>query len=147
MKKTLDDLVRLDLSFLNKKQKLIDGRRVELGWFIGSELIHLISFYVRPDRLELPQIQILFTETTCNYGGIRKWFRCPACSKRVRVLFGHEFECRKCLSLKYKCQYETDSARMKRKLDKFKEKMCLTAESEYKESFLRKPKQSARENR
>lgn len=122
MKKTLDDLIKLDISFLNKKQKLSEGRRVDLAWFLGYELIHMTYLYVRRDRLELPQIQILFTETTCNYGGIRKWFRCPVCSIRVRVLFGRDFKCRKCLKLKYKCQYETDSARMKRKLDKIKEK-------------------------
>ena len=135
MKKTLDDLIKLDISFLNQKQKLSERRRVELAWFLGYELIHMTYVYVRRDRLELPQIQILFTETTCNYGGIRKWFSCPVCSKRVRVLFGQEFECRKCLNLKYKSQYETDSVRMKRKLDKFKEKRPYLSE-QHKPKFM-----------
>ena len=44
--------------------------------------------------------------TKCHYGGQRQWFRCPACSKRVGILYEHEdhFKCRTCLGLCYASQ-------------------------------------------
>jgi len=46
--------------------------------------------------------------THCNYGGIRYWFTCPECSKRVCVLYSGEiFKCRMCLGLVHKSRNES----------------------------------------
>lgn len=51
--------------------------------------------------------------TPCNYGSVRWWFECPACSHRVRVLYinpkcgdlaGMRPRCRNCLDLHYGSQ-------------------------------------------
>ena len=48
---------------------------------------------------------INLTTTKCNYGGNRVWFLCPACIKRVGMLYrkplNNVFLCRQCLNLTY----------------------------------------------
>ncbi len=48
---------------------------------------------------------VFLTSTPCNYGGIRFWFMCPVCLKRVggiyRVPGGFYFACRRCCDLSY----------------------------------------------
>lgn len=43
--------------------------------------------------------------TTCHFGGVRPWFRCPACSERVGKLYlpprRERFACRDCYDLGY----------------------------------------------
>jgi hypothetical protein len=46
--------------------------------------------------------------TACHFGGVRYWFVCPGCSRRVGVLYlalgWDEFRCRHCLGLVYESQ-------------------------------------------
>lgn len=39
---------------------------------------------------------IKLTSTACHYGGLRHWFACPSCGKRVSVLYGFRLQCRHC---------------------------------------------------
>ena len=83
---------------------------------------------------------IWFTETPCNYGGSRKWFRCPRCDTRVAVLYGADvkFLCRHCYRLPYASQGESVLDRMSRKADKISKK--LEAEEYLVDGDLWKPK-------
>lgn len=48
--------------------------------------------------------KILLEKTPCNYGGVRFWFLCPHCGRRMRKLhlYGvRKFLCRVCLNLSY----------------------------------------------
>lgn len=64
---------------------------------------------------------IYFTETPCNLGGKRYWFKCPLgkdgrrCSRRVAVLYftGKYFGCRHCLDLTYQSQNLNYSGRFR----------------------------------
>lgn len=51
--------------------------------------------------------------TPCHFGGQRWWFRCPACSRRCRILYlpfdGSMFACRQCHRLTYPSQQEYKS--------------------------------------
>ena len=50
---------------------------------------------------------ITIEKLPCNYGGFRCFFKCPLCSKRMRILYFAEqsvFLCRKCLNLSYQSQ-------------------------------------------
>ena len=62
------------------------------GWTDDKEIIHPL------DCIELD----------CHFGGVRFWFVCPGCSRRVGVLYlapGHDrFRCRYCLRLAYESQ-------------------------------------------
>lgn len=47
--------------------------------------------------------QVMLLSTKCNYGGMRYWFECPSCYKRIGILYnrsGH-FACRHCQHLTY----------------------------------------------
>lgn len=54
--------------------------------------------------------------TPCNYGGVRYWFNCPNCQKRVAKLYFKQsmFYCRSCHALNYATQQDTklDSTRL-----------------------------------
>lgn len=54
--------------------------------------------------------------TPCNYGGVRYWFNCPNCHKRVAKLYFKQsmFYCRSCHALNYATQQDTklDSTRL-----------------------------------
>lgn len=45
--------------------------------------------------------RIEITSTAMRLGGRREWFKCPVCSKRVRILYGPSFACRSCQRLNY----------------------------------------------
>jgi hypothetical protein len=55
-------------------------------------------------------------QVKCNYGGIKRYFRCPLCNNRMRILYLAEnsiFICRKCLNLGYETQrYRTSNRYM-----------------------------------
>ena len=69
---------------------------------------------IRPGAT-LQRIPILWTP--CNFGGERPWFGCPACSRRVSVLYLRDdgFACRTCAGLCYRSQREDEMARAWRK--------------------------------
>src|SRR5262249_5089506 len=56
------------------------------------------------------RLTLKVTVTRPEFGGLRQWYVCPACHRRVRKLYspaaGHEFRCRRCYGLLYKSQYE-----------------------------------------
>jgi hypothetical protein len=53
---------------------------------------------------------IRLSDTECNYGGVRYWFHCPRCFRRVAKLYallGH-FACRHCHDLTYTSTQEAN---------------------------------------
>jgi len=58
-----------------------------------------------PSSIEINGQLVKVTVTDCNYGGIRIWFICPNCQKRVGKLFrkplSENFFCRDCNNLTY----------------------------------------------
>lgn len=61
----------------------------------------MIQAYIESLDIELK----LITSHT-RFNGVRYWFSCPICRKRVGVIYQHPFNtlvgCRSCLSLRYK---------------------------------------------
>lgn len=61
-----------------------------------------------PLSLSIDSQNIELTVTNCNYGGIRVWFLCPLCNKRVGTLYrkplSNSFTCRYCSKLTYQLQ-------------------------------------------
>ena len=57
-------------------------------------------------ELEIMGLSVELTISKTHYGGIRFWFNCPLCGKRIGVLFKHPLTnvigCRKCLNLEYR---------------------------------------------
>jgi hypothetical protein len=63
------------------------------------------------------------TQTDCNYGGVRYWYRCGYCDRSVSDLYfsNGECACRHCFKLAYKSERETWSGQQFRKANKIRE--------------------------
>lgn len=63
--------------------------------------------------------------TPCHYGGNRSWFKCPNCLARVGLLARKHgpFACRKCYSLVYRSQYQTEYERLLKHQKNIKQKL------------------------
>ncbi len=118
---TVDECKRVDIRYMRKHGLLKPYTMGSLSWTRGGEPNGFINYTCYEDKLALkfryreygdewqPVNQnIYFTTTTCNYGGIRKWFACPNCGRRVAVLCsdGPLFLCRHCYQLPYSSQNE-----------------------------------------
>lgn len=67
---------------------------------------------------------IPISETPCNYGGVRYWFKCPSCNhKRLDLYGGRLFRCRDCRALGYECQTVDEISRLYDRGQKIAERM------------------------
>jgi hypothetical protein len=64
---------------------------------------------------------VQLTQTACNYGGVRYWFKC-SCLRQVYILYfdNGTCACRQCFNLSYKSEFESVQERAVRKADKIK---------------------------
>ena len=57
-------------------------------------------------KIDIAGVSIGLTTSGTNFGGIRYWFKCPSCNRRVGTLFVHPLRhttgCRGCLGLEYR---------------------------------------------
>ena len=70
--------------------------------------------------------------TKTSLGGIRRWFECPGCNRRSRILYGPRFRCRLCHGLWYESQFESRAQRANRRARKIRRRLggsdCLMEE-------------------
>ncbi len=73
-----------------------------------KNLLKTVKERLKDEMMSIEGEGIVLTQTRTNYGGIRYWFSCPKCQRRVSVLYEnpatHTLECRLCTGLKYKKQ-------------------------------------------
>jgi hypothetical protein len=121
-KNTTSGYLRLDVRRLQQRQCLEPGKSFRWYWTLNDQPFGDIQIRSHFDRIVLSyrhhsrsedwqskQYPVLLTQTPCNFGGVRQWFRCPArgCGRRVAVLYGGEiFACRTCHQLAYDSQRE-----------------------------------------
>lgn len=56
--------------------------------------------------------KIGITHTKCHYGGVRNWWLCPKCDRRVSVLYcAGAFVCRHCIGANYESQLKQPLSR------------------------------------
>jgi hypothetical protein len=68
--------------------------------------------------------KINLTTTECNFGGVRYWFICPDCKKRVCVLYADiMFKCRTCLGIVHRSRNESALDQATRRLKKEKDNL------------------------
>ena len=128
-KATADESCRLTMSSLRKDGILssgyVTGTRIWTSSMTGKRTI--ISFAV--DITDDPYIRLVYSvtdregnktdydyevslvTTPCNFGGLRYWFGCPSCGRRVAVLYlapgDVYFRCRHCNNLSYHSRNES----------------------------------------
>jgi len=139
-----EDFRSIDIREFNQRGWLDIKGLTTLTWSRNKEKVASIQFFVRtavqfPTK---PNITLRYKSrtngadwqsmdypielqtTNCNFGGIRYWFTCPECSKRVCVLYNGEiFKCRTCLGLVHKSRNESALDQAIRRLDKEKDKL------------------------
>ncbi len=124
-REVVENCLKLDIFNLNKSVSLRSkhlegdikiGEKNSMGFiYDGENLIFNLEYAVirgdkREDKKEI--IYLTFTETNLGKGGIRFWFICPYCQKRVATLYkpikdlSLPFKCRDCYNLTYKVQKE-----------------------------------------
>ncbi len=122
-KATADESCKLKMSELRKDGMLLEGATGKTSWtssmtgkttatvlfgvYLADEPF-VILIYTITDRdgneTEYKYAVSLVT-TLCNFGGVRYWFGCPSCGRRVAVLYlapgDVYFRCRHCNNLSY----------------------------------------------
>ena len=118
-----EDYPRLDLALLRRSPEWTSGHAFSWKWSRSTGLVTCRATITRLAdhggiEIELDtgvQQHIAFGETPARFGGVRRWFLCPVCERRCRVLdkAGERFGCRRCYRLSYRSECEkkpTDAA-------------------------------------
>jgi hypothetical protein len=137
-KTTTESQHRIDIRWLKMKGFLRPGNMGSLSWswldrqtgsinFKMEEGYMILNYRHRPHGGEWESVEqeVSFDRTPCNYGGLRKWFLCPRCWRRVALLYGagKYFFCRHCHHLTYSSQQENKPDRLMRKARKIRARL------------------------
>jgi hypothetical protein len=121
-KMRVEDCYRLSVFYLHEHNLIIPDAnvegafnwgkdRAEVSFQINTEERH--RFYLRlsyavkvnGEIKEKVNTKVYLTETYPNWGGVRYWFVCPYCGRRIAKLYlpynGYYFKCRTCYDLTY----------------------------------------------
>jgi hypothetical protein len=90
---------------LGKKYLVEECQKIRIEDFLKSYRNELKKL-ILTSELEIFDSRIELTISKTCYNGVRFWFRCPLCRKRVGVLLKHpltdKIGCRQCLNLEYR---------------------------------------------
>jgi len=129
---TVEDCISIDVFYLKQQGYLKESSVIKgvVSWeandkSVGNmdiivnteEMYVLFSYSIRnnllPDQKSKDKFyKVQLTVTGCNYGGVRYWFSCPCCRRRVGTLHIHTFDnfrCRDCLNLSYFSKNDSNS--------------------------------------
>ena len=134
------DFHAIDLAWLRRQGCLAPGSSGSLTWSRRETVLASIRYRVEADgfRLRYRTRQhdaewhevdelVAFVQTAACFGGRRKWFQCPSCRRRCRILYGgSNFRCRLRHRLKYEAQYESVYSRGTSRIFKIRERLCGT---------------------
>jgi hypothetical protein len=105
-----------------------------------NNLFLMYSYRDERNNLEPVRQEIKLNSSECHYGGMRAYFICSKCERKVMALYLSDkyFYCRSCCNLAYKSQQENKVDRLLRKARKIREK--LNAENDMLGIIWHKPK-------
>lgn len=142
-KSTTEDMRSIDVRRWARDGFLRPGHSFRWQWSIDGERVGFIDVRAETSNVRLMyrsrdygsdwrdhDYAVRLLSQPCNFGGARQWFACPAkgCGKRVAILYGgHIFACRDCYQLAYPSQREQSFERQRRKADRIKSKLGLSA--------------------
>jgi len=119
-KDTTEDYKSLDIRWMAREGLIHEDRirSVTITWSISGRKTgsintictdaHVRFLYTYQETEEL-DYSVRIDKTPCHYGGVRYWFLCPKCGKRVAILYcAKYFVCRHCLNLTYRSCQEHD---------------------------------------
>ena len=92
---------------LGKYQVLEDCYKLSIDELVATAQRKLKLSLLKAN-IEALGVDITLTTSKTNYTGVRFWFLCPCCQKRVGVLYRHPIQenigCRNCLGMYYRKQ-------------------------------------------
>ncbi len=122
-KATADASCRLKMSYLKKRGMLTGEESIEkISWtssMTGKGTAIILAVYITDNPVAILMYSVTDREgkrtdyddkvnlvtTPCYFGGVRYWFGCPLCGRRVAVLYlapgDVYFRCRHCNNLSY----------------------------------------------
>lgn len=72
--------------------------------------------------------RVIVDWTACNYGGLRPWWLCPCCGRRVAVLWGGStYACRDCHGLAYQSTRNSPESQVFARADKLRARLGWVA--------------------
>jgi hypothetical protein len=87
------------------KKLVEDCQKIKISDFLKQYKLRLKELILNSE-IELLNIKTRLTTSKTSYSGIRFWFQCPECKKRIGVLYKHPITnhtgCRTCLNLDYR---------------------------------------------
>jgi hypothetical protein len=127
----------IDLAALKRDGYLFTGCARKINWWRHDQIANWINYRVEEEGLRLiyrtrgpgsdwrrVDELIPFVETPTQFGGWRRWFSCPGCQRRCRILYGGAyFRCRNCQGLRYESQYEAPVFRAVSQRHKLRERL------------------------
>ena len=134
---TTDGCLALDITVLGRRGSLEPGRSGTVSWSRDGQPIGSVTLLGLPDGIRLSYrgqtgegawevvdevVDFLVSATT--FGNGRRWFACPACARRCRILYGGaRFRCRHCNRLRYESQFESAAQRANRLARKIRRRL------------------------
>lgn len=113
-----DEFQSIDMTDF-KSEWFENGRTGTMRWSRGGQETGSVGYHLSDDAMVLKYSvgegedrlrvneRFLLEFTEQPFGGYRRWFRCPSCGRRVRVLYGGRyFRCRHCYGAVYDSQYD-----------------------------------------
>ncbi|MCX6722461.1 MAG: hypothetical protein NT094_00125 [Candidatus Staskawiczbacteria bacterium] len=90
---------------LGKKLLVEECQKIEINTFLRIARLELKKALIS-SKFEAQGIDIKLLTSKTGFGGLRYWFKCPMCHRRVGTVFVHAINqnlgCRACLNLEYK---------------------------------------------
>ena len=137
-KSSTEDSQPLDIRRLQRAGVLTPGRTTNWQWTVNGRVYASITIRAEVGNISLAYSytahggpaesihQTVWRETTaCTLGGRRRWFACPACGRRVAVLYGagRLFACRHCKGLAYASQSQSSCDRALDRADQLRRRL------------------------
>ncbi len=144
-RRTTEGYLALDIAVLRRRGLLQPGRSSLITWSRGEVRMGAVTVRASTASLNL-SYQLVTGEgsavavdevvnlrsTKTSLAGIRRWFECPGCNRRTRILYGPRFRCRLCHGLSYESQFESRAQRANRRARKIRRRLggsdCLMDE-------------------
>ena len=114
---------KLDKHFLSFSKG--DKTYAQLGIIADEKQVQIVYQSKNREGTLIDEHHVIEVEATpCRFGGVRYWFICPFCGRKVvRVYLSGHWQCRKCAGLAYPAENESVRERKYRKVDKLRSKL------------------------
>ncbi|MSU54532.1 MAG: hypothetical protein EXS48_01670 [Candidatus Staskawiczbacteria bacterium] len=90
---------------LGKRFLVEECQRIEISYFLKQSKEKLKESLMH-SKIDASGIALELMTSGMHFGGVRYWFKCPLCSKKMGTLFIHplnqQVACRGCLGLEYR---------------------------------------------